>query len=171
MLGVEAGSWDGLKRWVVENWGVVVEAAVKRLGKKVRGELEALRDRLNVDKVAREVVAPALLLMQAEKLGVNETTLRYFGAVASSAIGRDRHVSAARGVVVLTSGEREIALLWGAALAAHGIKAEVRRVGSASQVVMSDVGAAQLAGLYFLYGPPCLREGTIGLRTTSWLKP
>jgi hypothetical protein len=61
----------------------VVDAAARRLGEEVRSELETLRDRLNVDKVAREVVAPALLLIQAEKLGVNETTLRYFGAVVS----------------------------------------------------------------------------------------
>ncbi len=60
----------------MENWGVVVEAAVRRLGEGVRGELEALRNKLNDDKVAREVVAPALLLIQAERLGVNETTLR-----------------------------------------------------------------------------------------------
>jgi hypothetical protein len=65
--------------------------------------------------VAREVVAPALLLIQAERLGVNEETLRYFGAVASGAIGGDGYVSAARKEVGLTSGEREIALLWAAA--------------------------------------------------------
>jgi hypothetical protein len=59
-------------------------------------ELEALRDRLNDDKVAREVVAPALLLIQAERLGVNETTLKYLAAVVSGAIGGDGHVSAAR---------------------------------------------------------------------------
>ena len=121
-LGVEAGSWEGLKRWVVENRGVVVEAAVRRLGEEARGELEVLRDKLDDDKIAREVVAPALLLIQAERLGVNETTLRYFAAVISGAIGGDGYVSAARRGVVLTSGRREIALLWAAALAAHGIK-------------------------------------------------
>ncbi len=94
-LGVETGSWDGLKRWVVENWGGVVEAAVRRLGEGVRSELETLRNKLKKDKVAREVVAPALLLIQAERLGVNETTLRYFGAVASGAIDGDGFVSAA----------------------------------------------------------------------------
>ena len=74
MLGVETGledlmdvkSWDDLKRWVAGHWGIVVDAAVKRLGKEVRSELEALRDRLNDDKIARKVVAPALLLIQAE---------------------------------------------------------------------------------------------------------
>jgi len=76
-------------------------------------ELEALRDMLNDDKIAREVVAPALLLIQAERLGVNEATLRYFGAVASSAIDGDGYVSAAMGEVGLTSGERAIAQLWG----------------------------------------------------------
>jgi hypothetical protein len=156
MLGVEAGSWDGLKRWVVENWDFVVRAAVRRLGEGVRSELEALRDKLDDDKVAREVIAPAPLLMQAERLGVDETTLRYFGAVISGAIGGDGYVSAAMGVVGLTSGEREIALLWGAALAAHGIKAEVRDVGRGFDAVTSGGDAAELAGLYFLYGSPLL---------------
>jgi hypothetical protein len=109
MLGVETESWEGLKRWVVENWGVVVEAAVRQLGEEVRGELEALRDRLDDDKIAGKVVAPALLLIQAERLGVNEETLRYFGAVISGAIGGDGHVSAAMGEVVLTGGERAVA--------------------------------------------------------------
>jgi len=156
MMGIEAGSWDGLKRWVVENWDFVVRAAVRRLGEEVRGELEALRDMLNDEKVAREIVAPALLLIQAERLGVNETTLRYFAAVVSGAIGGDGHVSKAIRVVGLTSGEREIALLWGAALAAYGIRAEVKDAGSVFRVVASGVGAAGLAGLYFLYGFPLL---------------
>ncbi len=102
-----------MKRWVVENWDGVVDAAVRRLGEEVRSELEALRDKLNDDKVAREVVAPALLLIQAERLGVNEETLRYFGAVISGAIDGDGYVSAAMGVVSLTSGKRAVALLWG----------------------------------------------------------
>jgi hypothetical protein len=119
-------------------------------------ELKSLKSKLDDDKTAREVVAPALLLIQAEKLGVNETTLRYFGAVISGAIGGDGYVSAAMRVVGLTSGEREIALLWAAALAAHGIEAEVRRVGSAFLVAASGVGAVKLAGLYFRYGAPLL---------------
>ncbi len=158
MLGIKAGSWDGLKQRVAENWDVVVDAAVRRLGEEVRGELEALRDRLNDDKIAREVVAPALLLIQAEKLGVNETTLRYFGAVVSSAIDGDGYVSAAMGEVGLASGKREIAQLWVAALAAYGIEAKVRRGGSAFQVAASGGNAVKLASLYFLYGPPLLEE-------------
>jgi hypothetical protein len=169
MLGVRAESWEGLKGWVVENWDVVVEAAVKRLGEEVRSGLEALRDKLKKDKVAREVIAPALLLIQAERLGVNETTLRYLGAAVSGAISGDGYVAAAMGEVGLTSGEREIALLWGAALAAHGIKAEVKGAGGAFQVAASGGGAARLAGLYSLHGPPCLR-GMKELLTTSWLK-
>jgi hypothetical protein len=156
MLGVKAESWDGLKRWVVENWSIVVDAAVRRLGGNMRNELEALRNRLNDDKVAREAVAPALLLIQAERLGVNEATLRYFAAVASGAIDGDGYVSAARREVGLTGGEREIALLWATALAAYGIEAEVRRVGRGFDVVTSGVGAAGLARLYFLYGSPLL---------------
>ncbi len=113
-------------------------------------ELEGLKSRLDDDKIAREVIAPALLLIQAERLGVDETTLRYFGAVISGAIDGDGHVSAARKEIGLSSGEREVALLWGAVLAAYGIKAEVRRVVSAFNVVASGVGAAKLAGLYFL---------------------
>ena len=156
MLGVEAGSWDNLKRWVAENWGGVVEAAVRRLGEGVRSELEALRDRLSDDKIAREVIAPALLLIRAERLGVNEVTLKYFGAIVSSAIGGDGHVSAAMGEVVLTSGEREVALLWAAALTAHGIKTKVENVGSTFNVAASGGDATRLASLYFLYGPPLL---------------
>jgi len=156
MLGVEARSWEGLRRWVVENWDVVVETAVRRLGEGVRGELEALRDKLDNDKIAREVVAPALLLLQAERLGVGEETLKYLAAVASGAIGGDGYVSAARREVGLTSGERVVALLWAAVLAAYGIEAEVRRVGGAFNVVASGDDAVKLAGLYFLYGPSLL---------------
>jgi len=126
MLGIKAKSWKELKQWVVENWSGVVEAAVRRLGEEVRSVLEALRDRLNDDKVARKVVAPALLLIQAERLGVNEETLKYFGAVISGAIGGGGHVSAAMKKVELAGGKRAVALLWAAALAALGIKAEVR---------------------------------------------
>ncbi len=159
MLGIKAESWDGLKRWVVENWDFVVEAAAKRLGEEIRSELAALRDKLNDDKIAREVVGPALLLMQAERLGVNEETLRYFAAVISGAVGGDGYVSAAMRVVGLASGEREIALLWKAALAAHGIEAEVRGAGRGFVAVTSGSDAAGLAGIYFLYGPPLLEGG------------
>jgi hypothetical protein len=156
MLGINADSWEGLKQRAAGHCDVVVDAAVRRLGEGVRGELEALRDRLNDDKVAREAIAPALLLIQAERLGVNETTLKYFGAVISGAIGRDGHVSAAMKRAKLTSGKRATALLWAAALAAHGIKAEVRRVGSVFHVIASGDDAVKLAGLYFLYGSPLL---------------
>jgi hypothetical protein len=101
-------------------------------------------------------VAPALLLIQAERLGVNEETLRYLGAVISGAIGGDGYVSAARKEVGLISGEREVALLWKAALAAYGIETEVRDAGSAFNVTASGGGAAWLARLYFLYGPALL---------------
>jgi hypothetical protein len=88
-------SWDDLKRWVAKNWDIVVDAAARRLGEGVKSELEKLRNKLDDDKIAREVVAPALLLIQAERLGVNEETLKYFGAVISGAIGGDGSVSAA----------------------------------------------------------------------------
>jgi hypothetical protein len=156
MLGIKVESWEGLKQRVAENWDIMVDAAVKRLGEEVRGELETLRDKLNNDRVAREVVAPALLLMQAERLGVGEETLKYLAAVASGAIDGDGYVSAAMGVVGLTSGEHAVALLWKAALAAHGIETEVRGTDRKLDVVASGVGAARLAGLYFLYGPPLL---------------
>jgi hypothetical protein len=164
MLGTKAGledlmhvkSWDDLKQWVAEHWGVVVEAAVSRLGEEVRGELKALRNKLNDDKIAREAVAPVLLLIQAEKLDVNEATLRYFGAVISSTIGGDGYVSAARKEIVLTSGERDIALLWAAALAAYGIKTKVEKARSAFQIIVSGGDAVRLARRYFLYGAPLL---------------
>jgi hypothetical protein len=166
MLGIKAESWDGLKRWVGERWSEVINAVERRLKdvevgsgfdlEKALGELKGLKSKLDDDKTAREVMAPALLLVQAERLGVNETTLRYFGAVASGAVDGDGYVSAAMGEVGLTCGEREIALLWAAALTAHGIKAEVRRARDAFDVAASGGDAVKLAGLYFLYGPPLL---------------
>jgi hypothetical protein len=174
MVGTKAGledlmdvkSWDDLKRWVADHWNEVVDAVKRRLEgveassgfdlAKALKELEGLKSKLDDDKVAREVVAPALLLIQAERLGVNETTLKYFAAVISGAIGGDGHVSAAMKRIELTSGEREVALLWAAAIAAHGIETKVRRVGGAFQVVVSSGGAVKLARHYFLYGPPLL---------------
>jgi hypothetical protein len=119
-------------------------------------ELEALRDRLNDDKTARKVVAPALLLIQAERLGVGEETLKYFAAAVSGAIGGDGYVSAAIGVVGLTSSERAVAQLWVAVLAAHDIETKTAKAGDAFQVTASGGDAVKLAGLYFLYGPPLL---------------
>ncbi len=167
MLGTKAGledlmyvkSWDDLKRWVAGHWDVVVEAAVGRLGEGIRSELEALRDRLNDDKIAREVVAPALLLLQAEKLGVNEETLRYFGAVVSGAIDGDGSLSVAERKVVLASGKRAVAQLWAAALAAHDIETKTAKAEGAFHVVVSGGDAVKLAGLYFLFGPPLLEGG------------
>ncbi len=181
-----AGHWDGVVDAVVRRLREVLtveelerllapeggDAAEKRKGRAVaprdkpkdgenvwevlRRRLNALRDRLNDDKIAREVVAPALLLIQAEKLGVNETTLKYFAAVASGAIDGDGHVSAAMGEVGLTRGKLEDALLWAAVFAAYSIKAKVKGIGSALQVIMSGDDAVKLAGLYFLYGHPLL---------------
>jgi hypothetical protein len=166
MLGIKAESWEELKRWVADHWGEVIDAVKKRLKDvkvgsgfdlvKTLEELESLKSRIDDDEVAREVVAPAPLLMQAERLGVNEATLRYSAAVISGAIGGDGYVSAARKEVGLTSGERGIALLWGAVFAAYGIKAEVRRAGRGFDVVASGDGAARLVRLYFLYGSPLL---------------
>jgi len=174
MLGTKAGledlihvkSWDGLKQWVADHWDEVMGAVKRRLdGVKVGSgfdlaraleELERLKSRLDDDKIAREVVAPALLLIQAERLGVNETTLRYFAAMVSSAIGGDGYVSVARIDVGLTSGKRTFALLWGTVLAAYGIKAEVEKARSAFQVIVSGGDAVKLARLYFLFGPPLL---------------
>ena len=136
----------------------MVDAAVRRLGEGVRGELETLRDKLDDDKIAREVVAPALLLIHAERLGVNETTLKYFSAAGSGAIGGDWYVSTAMKKIELASGEHAVALLWAAALAAHSIKTRVENAGSAFKVAALDGDAARLAGLYFLYGAPLLEE-------------
>jgi hypothetical protein len=166
MLGIKAESWDDLKQWVADHWDEVINMVKRRLEgvkagsgfdlAKALEDLKGLKSRLNDDKVAREVIAPALLLMQAERLGVNEETLKHFGAVISGAIDGDGHVSAARREVGLTGGEREIALLWKAVFAAHGIEAVVRD-GRAFDVVASGVGAARLARLYFRYGYPLLK--------------
>jgi len=84
--------------------------------------------------------------------------------VVSGAIDGDGYVSAAMRVVGLTSGEREIALLWAAVFAAHSIKAKVKGIGSALQVIVSGDDAVKLAGLYFLYGHPLL-EGDERLKS------
>jgi len=136
----------------------------------LRRRLEALGDMLNDDKIAREAVAPALLLIQAEKLDVNETTLRYFAAVASGAIGGDGYVSTAMRVVGLTSGKLEIDLIQAAALAAHGIETEVRDADRKFDVVASGGDAVKLAGLYFLFGPPLLEGGDYRLKSHKLAK-
>jgi hypothetical protein len=177
MLGTKAGledlmrvkSWDDLKRWVADHWSEVIDAVKKRLegveagsgfelGKALE-ELKRLKNRLDDDKVAREVVGPALLLIQAERLDVNEETLKYFGAVVSGAIDGDGSVYAAMRMVSLASGEREIALLWAAALAAYGIKTKVEKPREVFLVAAFGGDAAKLAALYFLFAPPLLEGG------------
>jgi hypothetical protein len=105
-----------------------------------------------------------------KRLG-GEESLRYFAAVISGAVGGDGHVSAAEGKVGLASGERAIALLWGAAFRAYGIKAEVRGVGTAFEVVASGDDAVRLPASTSSSALPCLRGGTTGLRAASWLRP
>ncbi len=127
----------------------------------LRRRLEALRNKLNDDKTAREVIAPALLLIQAERLDVNEETLKYFAAVISSTIGGDGYVSAAMRMVGLTSGKLEVALLKTAVLAAYSIKTKVRKAESGDaafgfHVIVSGDDTTRLASLYFLYGAPLL---------------
>jgi len=176
MLGTKAGledlmhvkSWDDLKRWVAEHWDEVIGAVKKRLKDVKVGsgfdltraleELERMKSRLDDDKIAREVIAPALLLIQAERLGVNETTLRYFAAVVSSAIGGDGSVSAAWKEVSLSSGKGAAALLWAAAWAAYGVRPRATSDGRAFKVVASNDDAVRLAQLYMLFSPPMLEE-------------
>jgi hypothetical protein len=168
MQGVEAESWDGLKRWVADHWGEVIGAVKRRLESVEVGsgfdlaraleELERLKNRLDDDKIAREVVAPALLLMQAEKLGVNEATLKYFGAVLWGAVGGDGYVSAAEKEVNLTSGEGAVTLLWAAAWSAYGVRPRVAGAGRVFHVVALNDGAVRLAQLCVLFGPPMLEE-------------
>jgi hypothetical protein len=50
-------------------------------------------------------------------------------------------------------------------LAAYGIKAEVKNVGSVFHVVASGGDAVKLAGLYFLFGPPLLEGGDNRLKS------
>ena len=61
--------------------------------------------------------------------------------------------------VELAGGRHAVALLWKAALVAHGIETEVRGVGGGFVAVTSGGDAARLAGLYFLYGSPLLERG------------
>jgi len=170
MLGVKAESWDGLKQWVAGHWDEVIDAVKRRLKDVKVGsgfdlgnaleELEGLRSKLADDKTAREVIAPALLLIQAKRLGGGEEAyrdaLRYFAAVVSGAVGGDGHVSSAMKRVGLASGKHAFALLWKAALAAYGVEAEVREVGGAFLVAALGGDAVKLARLYFLFGPPLL---------------
>ena len=172
MLGIKAESWDGLKRWVTGHWDEVIGAVKRRIESVEVGsgfdliraleELERLKSRLDDDKIAREVVAPALLLMQAEKLGVNETTLKYFGAMLWGAVGGDGYVSAAEKEVNLTSGESAVALLWATAWAAYSVRPRVAGAGRVFHVVASNDNAVRLAQLCVLFGPPMLeKEGSI----------
>ena len=59
----------------------------------------------------------------------------------------------------MASGERPIALLWQAAFAAYGIRAEMAKAGTAFQVVAYGDDAVRLARLYLLFGPPLLEGG------------
>jgi hypothetical protein len=172
MLGIKAGSWDGLKRWVSDHWDEVIGAVKRRLESVEVGsgfdltraleELERLKSRLDDDKIAREVVAPALLLMQAEKLGVNEATLKYFGAMPWGAVGGDGYVSAAEKEVNLTSGEGAVALLWAAAWSAYGVRPRAAGAGRVFHVVAFNDDAVRLAQLCVLFGLPMLeKEGFI----------
>jgi hypothetical protein len=168
MLGVKAESWDGLKQWVADHWDEVIDAVKRRLKDVKVGsgfdlgnaleELEGLRSKLADDKTAREVIAPALLLIQAKGLGGGEEAyrdaLRYFAAVVSGAVGGDGHVSSAMKRVGLASGKHAFALLWKAALAAYGVEAEVRE--GAFFVAALGGNAVKLARLYFLFGLPLL---------------
>jgi hypothetical protein len=170
MLGIKAESWDGLKQWVADHWDEVIDAVKKQLKDVKVGSgfdlgnalevLEGLRSKLADDKTAREVIAPALLLIQAKRLGGGEEAyrdaLRYFAAVVSGAVGGDGHVSSAMKRVGLASGKHAFALLWKAALAAYGVEAEVREVGGAFFVAALGDDAVKLARLYFLFGPPLL---------------
>ncbi len=119
-----------------------------------------MKSRLDDDKTARKVIAPALLLIQAEKLGANEITLRYFAAAVSGAIDGDGYVSAAEGKVVLTSGKHAVALLWGCCLS--GARHRGGSEGREGFNAVASGGAVKLASLYSLYGPPLL-EGDEGI--------
>jgi hypothetical protein len=170
-------SWDDLKRWVAEHWNEVIKAVKKQLkdvkvgsGFDLAGalkELEGLKSRLDDDKISREVVAPALLLIQAERLGVDETTLKYFGAVISGTVGGDGSVSAAWKEVSLSSGEGAVALLWAAAWSAYGVRPRATGGGRAFKVVASNDDAVRLAQRYVLLARLCLRRRDLSA-TSLW---
>ncbi len=172
LLGIEARSWRELKHKVAEHWGVVVEAVKKRLESvevtsgfdltRALKEMEGLKSKLDDDKVAREVMAPALLLVQAEKLGsdekMHEAALSYLGTVLWGEVGGDGYVSAAEKEVSLASGKDSTALLWAATSAAYGVKPRVRSDGKGFEVRIVNDGAVRLAQLYVLFSPPMLEE-------------
>ena len=89
---------------------------------------------------------------------MNETTLKYFGAVQWGAVGGDGYVSAAMKEVGLTSGKDSTALPWATAWAAHGVRPRVAGAGRVFHVVALNDGAVRLAQLYALFGPPMLKE-------------
>jgi len=53
-----------------------------------------LKNKLEDDKAAREIITPTPTL-QAERLGINKMTPKYFGMVLFGAIGGDGSVSVA----------------------------------------------------------------------------
>jgi hypothetical protein len=119
-------------------------------------ELEALRDMLNDDKIAREVVAPALLLIQAEKLGVNENNAEILrrGGLRRNRRRRARVCGDEESRLDQRRAGNRPALGGRHRGARH--KAKVEEVGGVPRVVASGGDAARLAGLYFRYGAPLL---------------
>ena len=157
--GAEIRSWSDLKKTVAAHWSRVVDAAKRQMRniefmfktgslEELLRKLEEVRDRLNDDKVAREVAPPALLLLQAQ----SKEALRRFGMMLSAEIDGDGTISAAQRRVSLATGCAAASLLWGAALAAHGIRPKVYWSGRNEVCVVADGKyAAAAALLYTVY--------------------
>ena len=157
--GAEIRSWSDLKKAVAARWESVVDAAKRQMRniefmfkagslEELLRRLEEAGDRLSDDKVAREVVPPALLLLQTP----SKEALRRFGMMLSAEIDGDGTIAAAQKRVSLAAGCAAATLLWAAAMAAHGIRPKVywsRR--NEVYVVADGKHAAAAALLYIVY--------------------
>jgi len=154
----EVRGWSSLKTFVRQHWDEVVKAAERRLEdvvplEEVRKAVEELKEagkNLDVDKVARELVAPALLLLSAERLG--EKTLLYIGMLTAAAIQGDGGVDAAGRTITLATGRNKAAAyLWVAVWAVAGVKPKLYE--SETKIYVSAHGdeAVKLAALYGPY--------------------
>ena len=155
IFGGEVRGWSSLKTFVGKHWDEVVKAAERRLKdvvplEEVRKAVEEAGKNLDVDKVARELVGPALLLLSAERLG--EKTLLYIGMLTAAAIQGDGGVDTAGRTIYLTTGRNKAAAyLWVAVWAVAGVKPKLYEGEADIRVSAYGDEAVKLAALYGPY--------------------